>query len=53
MEVKHWNAILTATGKMGVDRFMRLFPLPRCTFFIVVLLAKAFIKDIIISAVFP
>lgn len=33
MEVKHWNPILTATGKMGVDRFMRLFPLPRCTFY--------------------
>jgi len=49
MEVTHWDRILTAAGKMGVDRSMRLFPLPRCMFFIVVLLEKSFIKEIILS----
>jgi hypothetical protein len=41
MEVTHWNGILRAVGKMGVDRSIRLFPLPRCKFFIVVLLKKS------------
>jgi len=43
IEVTHWNGILTAAGKMGVDRSMRLFPLLQCRIFTVVLLEKAFI----------
>ena len=35
MEVTLWNGILTAVGKMGVDRSMRLYRLPRCKIFVV------------------
>jgi len=38
MEVRHWDEILTAAGKVGFDRSTRLFPLPRHIFCILVLL---------------